>query len=972
MSKMLSGTPVLMGDNTIPGIKLHKELVPLIPKIEQASRDFGLDYFPIVVEIITYSDMAELASYGGFPNRYPHWQFGMEYEELSRGYEYGQYRISEMVVNCLGLKAPVLTNQGTIKARDVKPGMKVWANGWRDVVLVKEQPAAPVLSICAKGLAEPIICSMDHKWWTLESKRFYWKEAKSIKSGDVLVGNKITCQFERAAELKWNKDSVVENTIVGNRWRLKDINPPEYMTEELAELIGVIVGDGHISENNNVVSVVCDKKLPEFSSKIQDLFLKVFGVKSTEHSGQKSVYDHGMFSKMAVDFLDKIGLPKDCRFDTKEIPWSILESGNKYRAAFIRGYFDTDGYACGVLGCSSKSLNLIKQIQVMLLEMGICSNFQHINNEHNNIYALSINGKWNKRKFESIVGFSLDYKSESLSAQINKGESKSGGIALPYFQKHLIKMADKLNLRIYGQTKLYRRIEAMRHKSVGINVLYGCVEALEKFVSSIPEATAIRKKLDRLKTHLETPYFKVESVEVMPDEPTIDIALVGEHDFTAYGLVTHNTSPCYIYCMDSNSLVDNVDVIFHAIGHNDFFKNNVFFEKTNRGMMDKLANHGSSIRKYMRTWGDEKVTAFIDDVLRIQTLIDPASAWKKKKHKEAIIRDKREYHHPNLLRTDHNYMDPWLNPESYLRKEKERVERQDMASQLDLFEEPQRDVFAYLKDNAPLKPWQQDIISMLYEEAIYFAPQRQTKMLNEGWASYIDYHFMCKEGYASMGQKSPDAGIFHYAKHKMQVLGGKYSQNPYKLGFELLLDIEDRYNKGKFGEEYEACTDMQTKKNWNKNLGLGKEKLFEVRKVYNDYTAIQEFFTPEFCQEKEFYEYERFPNGEWVIMSKDHKRIKKKMLERYQNGGLPYIRLVDPNHRGKKWFLLEHVWDGRALYDKYVREVLTSIYKIWGHFVVLTSKSLDGRDIVYLCDGIDADSHVNVIFRDEYEKKYMK
>jgi stage V sporulation protein R len=433
-----------------------------------------------------------------------------------------------------------------------------------------------------------------------------------------------------------------------------------------------------------------------------------------------------------------------------------------------------------------------------------------------------------------------------------------------------------------------------------------------------------------------------------------------------------NNSPCYIYCMDSNSLVDNVDVIFHAIGHNDFFKNNVFFEKTHRNMMDKMANHGSSIRSYMRTWGDEKVTAFIDDILRIQTLIDPSSAWKKKKIKEKAIRDKREYHYPNRIPVERGYMDPWLNPQEYLKKEKERVEKKEIADQLELFQEPERDIFAYLKDHAPLKPWQQDIISMLYDEAIYFVPQRQTKMLNEGWASYIDYHFMCKEGYVSLGQKTHDAGIFHYAKHKMQVLGGEYSQNPYKLGFELLLDIEDRYNKGKFGEEYEQCDNMQEKMNWNKNLNLGKQKIFDVRRAYNDYTAIQEFFTPEFCEEKKFFEYKHFPNGETVIVNKDFKSIKKKLLQQYQNGGLPYIRLVDPNHRGKKWFLLEHVWDGRPLYDKYVREVLTAIYRIWGHFVILTTKTLDEKDVVYMCDGTDPETHVTILYREIYEEKIMK
>jgi stage V sporulation protein R len=59
----------------------------------------GLDFFPIVFEILTYDQMNEIAAYGGFPNRYPHWRFGMEYEQLAKSYEYGLSKIYEMVIN---------------------------------------------------------------------------------------------------------------------------------------------------------------------------------------------------------------------------------------------------------------------------------------------------------------------------------------------------------------------------------------------------------------------------------------------------------------------------------------------------------------------------------------------------------------------------------------------------------------------------------------------------------------------------------------------------------------------------------------------------------------------------------------------------------------------------------------------------------------------------------------------------------
>jgi len=433
-----------------------------------------------------------------------------------------------------------------------------------------------------------------------------------------------------------------------------------------------------------------------------------------------------------------------------------------------------------------------------------------------------------------------------------------------------------------------------------------------------------------------------------------------------------NTNPCYIYCMDSNTLVDNVDVICHAIGHNDFFKNNIFFGPTDENMMNKLANHSTRIRQYMKRWGGERVTEFIDHVMRIETLIDPQKAWKRKKIENKNVRDERKYHFPRRLKSTHDYMDEWVNPDSYIEKEHERIEKKEASEFLGLFGRADRDIMGFLKNNAPLKPWQQDIISMLYDESMYFQPQRQTKMINEGWASFVDYHLLCREGLASLGQDDEAAGIWHYAEHKMRVLGGQWSQNPYKLGFELLLDIEDRWNKGKFGKEWEECTNMREKAKWDKKLGLGMEKVFEVRKYYNDYTLINEFFTPEFAEKMQYYTYRRMSTGEWKITSRDFKEVKKQMLQRYCNGGLPDIRLTDPNHLGKGWFFMQHYADGRPLYHKYATEVLTSIHMIWQNVVVLGSQNLDGEEYVLVCDGPNMDSDVHIMSREQYEKDFLK
>src|SRR6185503_11542807 len=88
-----------------------------------------------------------------------------------------------------------------------------------------------------------------------------------------------------------------------------------------------------------------------------------------------------------------------------------------------------------------------------------------------------------------------------------------------------------------------------------------------------------------------------------------------------------NTDPCYAYLMEGNMLVDQKLVMAHVYGHCDFFKNNQWFSKTNRKMMDAMANHATRIRRYMDRFGVEAVENFIDKCLSIENLIDRYSVY---------------------------------------------------------------------------------------------------------------------------------------------------------------------------------------------------------------------------------------------------------------------------------------------------------------------------------------------------------
>ena len=129
--------------------------------------------------------------------------------------------------------------------------------------------------------------------------------------------------------------------------------------------------------------------------------------------------------------------------------------------------------------------------------------------------------------------------------------------------------------------------------------------------------------------------------------------------------------------------------------------------------------------------------------------------------------------------------------------------------------------------------------------------------------------------------------------------------NPYKLGIELLRDIEHRWNTGKFGKEYDECDDLEKRRNWDKQLGLGRQKIFEVRRVHNDITFIDTFLTPEFCVQHNMFSFAwQEQAGGYMIESREFEKIKQRLLFSLTNFGKPWIYVVDGNFRNRGELLL--------------------------------------------------------------------
>lgn len=433
-----------------------------------------------------------------------------------------------------------------------------------------------------------------------------------------------------------------------------------------------------------------------------------------------------------------------------------------------------------------------------------------------------------------------------------------------------------------------------------------------------------------------------------------------------------NTNPSIAYLLEGNSLTDQKLVMCHVYGHVDFFKNNFAFRSTdldtfgqwvptqvprgedydpNRRWIDKMANHGSVVRRLQARHGVEKVETFIDSCLSLENLIDPQAAFVRRSAVEppeltALDDDPSAPAEPDVPRLKaKGYMEAFINPAEHLAAERERLRLEQSEKQTRTPPEPLQDVLQFLLDEAPLEKWERAVLTVVRDEAYYFLPQMQTKIMNEGWASYNHSRLMTT-------RIANWEDIIEYADNNAGVMAtnGK-TLNPYKLGIELFRDIEERWNRGQFGKQWDECDDLAERRHWDLRLGLGRKKIFEVRSHYNDVTFLDEFLTPEFAIEHGLFSFEWSERrGGFEIASREFQKVKQKLLGQLTNAGNPVIRVLDSNYENRGELLLVHEHQGVDLRVDYAERVLEALTRVWKR-PVLVATCVDEKPIKLRFDG---------------------
>jgi stage V sporulation protein R len=410
-----------------------------------------------------------------------------------------------------------------------------------------------------------------------------------------------------------------------------------------------------------------------------------------------------------------------------------------------------------------------------------------------------------------------------------------------------------------------------------------------------------------------------------------------------------NTDPSYGYLLEGNEMVTQKMVMAHVSGHVDFFKHNMWFAHTNRKMLDEMANHATRVQRLIHRHGYEEVEDFIDVCLSLDNLIDYHAPYIKRpesKTEVPLMEGEEELQVVGGLKVERDYMRHYINPPEFLERQRQRLlEEQQKARRFP--ENSQKDVLLFLLNYAPLENWQHTILEIIRDEAYYYAPQGMTKIMNEGWASYWHSRIMTEKALT-------DPEVISFADHHAGVVATSPGRlNPYKLGLELLRDIEERWDKGKFGKEYEECEDLQVKHHWDRQLGLGRQKLFEVRRLYNDVTFIDEFLTPEFAMQQKLFAFDYNSQHDlYEITSREFPVIKEKLLFQLTNFGQPFIYVEDGNYGNRGELYLKHRHEGIDLKYDYASDTMRNLHKIWTRPIHLETV-IDGAPYLLTFDGKD-------------------
>ncbi len=404
----------------------------------------------------------------------------------------------------------------------------------------------------------------------------------------------------------------------------------------------------------------------------------------------------------------------------------------------------------------------------------------------------------------------------------------------------------------------------------------------------------------------------------------------------AYELVI-NSNPCISYLMEENTLMMQALVIAHACyGHNSFFKGNYLFKTWTSpdSIIDYLLFAKNYVAECEELYGIDAVEEILD---ACHALMNHGVDRYKRPNKISLQEEKqRQAKRTEYLQTLVNEL--WRTlPTAKTKDHKEDEKR--------FPEEPQENILYFIEKHAPLlESWQRELVRIVRKMAQYFYPQRQTKVMNEGWATF--WHYTIMNQLFNEGLVNDDFMMEFLHNHTNVIFQPPFDSpyysgiNPYTLGFTMFCDIR------------RICEEpTEEDKRWFPDIAGSSwvETLDFAMRNFKDESFIAQFLSPKVMRDLKLFNILDDDNREDLEVVSIHDeegyhKIRQRLSEHFNIGNQePDIQIFNVDKRGDRSLTLRYTQHHRRPLGNQTQEVLKHLYTLWGFPIKLETMAEDGQ-----------------------------
>lgn len=404
----------------------------------------------------------------------------------------------------------------------------------------------------------------------------------------------------------------------------------------------------------------------------------------------------------------------------------------------------------------------------------------------------------------------------------------------------------------------------------------------------------------------------------------------------AYEVVI-NTNPCIAYLMENNTACLQALVLAHAsCGHSSFFKNNYLFKGWTEAdtIIDYLRFAKQYIKRCEEKYGEQRVEHLLDACHALQD--HGVDKYRKPGRLSKELEKQRAKQWEQYA--ERTFNDMWRtvprNPDV----------KPEISKDKSLF--PEENILYFIEKNSPiLETWEREVVRIVRKISQYFYPQRQTQLMNEGWATFCHHMIMTElhdQDYLTDGAYLEFLAS-HTAVVAQPVWDSKYYSgiNVYALGFAMFTDIR-RMCENPDDEDRKCCPEI-CDTNW-------LETIKDIVANYRDESFVLQFLSPKVARRFKLFSLHVKERSGYHEVNGTHDEesflhIRKALAEQYDlSRRIPQIEVVDVEWKGDRWLYLEHrTKDNRRMEYYSMRQTVQYIRKLWGFTVKMEYKDLEGN-----------------------------